>query len=160
MTVGRGRAYGRGLAGSGAASEGGSSVDVVRPSGRGARWAAVSVLLPALGFGLPTPFVLSYLQRNGELPMTPFGFRSHAGGPFEQLPTDAFVAVGWLFVATCALDVVASVQLWRGERRGGILAAALTPVQLVFAIGFAFPFLLLAIPIRVVLLAFARPTLR
>ena len=135
-------------------------MDVVRPSGRGARWAAVSVLLPALGFGLPTPFVLAYLQRNGELPMTPFGFRSHAGGPFEQLPTDAFVAVGWLFVATCALDVVASVLLWRGERRGGALATALTPVQLVFAIGFAFPFLLAAIPIRVVLLALARPTLR
>ena len=160
MTLGRGRAYGRGLAGSGIASEGGSSVDVVRPSGRGARWAAVSVLLPAIGFGLPTPFVLAYLQRNGQVPMTPFGFRSHAGGPFEQLPTDAFVTVGWLFVATCALDVVASVLLWRGERRGGVLAAALTPVQLVFAIGFAFPFLLAAIPIRVALLALARPTLR
>lgn len=160
MTVGPARSYGPGEAGSGATTEGGDRVDVVGPSGRGARWAAVSVLLPALGFGLPTPFVLSYLQRYGHLPMTPFGFRSHAGGPFEQLPTDAFVAVGWVFVATCALDVAASVLLWRGERRGGVLAAALTPVQLVFAIGFAFPFLLLALPIRAVLLSLARPTLR
>ena len=135
-------------------------MDVVGLSGRGARWAAVSVLLPALGFGLPTPFVLSYLQRYGHLPMTPFGFRSHAGGPFEQLSTDAFVAVGWLFVATCAADVLAGAWLWRGERRGARLAAALTPLQLVFAIGFAFPFLLLALPIRIVLLALARPGLR
>lgn len=132
----------------------------VRPSERSARWAALSVLLPALGFGLPTPFVLAYLRQNGQLPMTPFGFRSHAGGPFEQLPADAFVAVGGLFVAACAVDVVAARWLWRGERRGATLGLAMTPVQLVFAIGFAFPFLLLALPIRVGLILAARPGLR
>jgi hypothetical protein len=120
----------------------------------------LSVLLPALGFGLPTPFVLAHLQRNGELPMTPFGFRSHSGGPFEQLPSDAFVAVGLLFVATCAADVLAAAWLWRGQRRGAVLGLALTPVQLVFAIGFAFPFLLLAVPLRVALILAAKPGLR
>ena len=135
-------------------------MDAVRPTGRGARWAAVSVLLPALGFGLPTPFVLAYLGQNGHLPTTPFGFRSHAGGPFEQLGPEAFVAVGWLFVATCAIDALAAGWLWRGERRGAVLGLALTPVQLVFAVGFAFPFLLLALPIRIGLILAARPGLR
>ena len=135
-------------------------MDVVRPSSRGDRWAALSVLLPALGFGLPTPFVLAYLRQNGHLPMTPFGFRSHAGGPFEQLPTDAFIAVGWLFVVACVADLLAGVWLWRGQRRGANLALAMTPVQLAFAVGFAFPFLLIALPIRVGLILVARPGLR
>jgi len=118
------------------------------------------VLLPALGFGMPTPFVLAYLGRSGQLPMTPFGFRSHAGGPFEQLGPEAFTSVGWLFVAACAIDAVAAASLWRGERRGANLALAMTPVQLVFAIGFAFPFLLLALPIRIGLILAVRPGLR
>ena len=135
-------------------------MDVVRPSSRGDRWAALSVLLPAIGFGLPTPFVLAYLRQNGHLPLTPFGFRSHAGGPFEQLPTDAFIVVGSLFTVACAIDVLAGVWLWRGQRRGANLGLAMTPVQLVFAIGFAFPFLLLALPIRLGLILAARPGLR
>ena len=135
-------------------------MDVARPSSRGDRWAALSVLLPAIGFGLPTPFVLAYLRQNGQLPMTPFGFRSHAGGPFEQLPTDAFIAVGWLFVAACVVDALAGVWLWRGHRRGANVALAMTPVQLVFAIGFAFPFLLLALPIRLGLILATRSGLR
>ena len=92
--------------------------------------------------------------------MTPFGFRSHAGGPFEQLPTDG--------VRRRRLAVRRDLRPRRRRRRPAlarraawrVLAAALTPVQLVFAIGFAFPFLLLGLPIRVVLLALARPSLR
>ena len=66
----------------------------------------------------------------------------------------------WLFVVTCAIDARAAAWLWRGERRGAVLGLAMTPVQLVFAIGFAFPFLLLALPIRVGLVLAARPGLR
>jgi hypothetical protein len=122
--------------------------------------ASLACLLPALGFGIPTPFVLASLRRTGELPMTPFGFRSHAGGPLENLGVDGFVVAGWLFVGACLVDAVAAAWLWQGRRRGALLGLAMTPIQLAFAIGFAFPFLLLAIPIRLALTAAAWPKLR
>jgi hypothetical protein len=124
-----------------------------------ARWAALAFILPALGFGLPTPFVLAHLRRTGELPLTPFGFRSHAG-PFERLGPDAFTALGWALLAICVLDVLAGVWLWQGRRRGARLGVATTPLTLVLGLGFAFPFLLAALPLRLLLVAVARPGLR
>jgi surfactin synthase thioesterase subunit len=47
------------------------------------RVAALPFLFLGVAFGASVPFVLAYLERNGELPMT-FWFRSTAG-PFEQL---------------------------------------------------------------------------
>jgi hypothetical protein len=126
---------------------------------RAAKAAAVAFAAPALGFGLPTPFVLDHLARTGELPMTPFGFRSHAG-PFEALGPEAFTALGWVLVGVSALDTLAGVWLWQGRRRGVVLGAVTTPVTLVLSLGFAFPFLLLAIPIRLGLMAAARSSLR
>ena len=41
--------------------------------------------------------------------------------------------------------------LWRGRRSGAILGVAATPLTLAMTIGFAFPFLFAAIPIRLVL---------
>jgi hypothetical protein len=129
-----------------------------RPAG-GARAAGLAYILPALGFGIPTPFVLWHLVRYGELPMTPFGFRSHSG-PFEAVGHDGFVALGVAFLGACAVDVLTGAWLWRGRRRGAVLGLAATPVTLFFAAGFAFPFLLAAIPIRVVLTVAAWPKLR
>ena len=137
--------------------------DIAAPSVRSSsgrpRAAALSYILPALGFGIPTPFVLWHLGRTGELPMTPFGFRSHSG-PFEAVGQDGFVALGIAFLGACAIDVLAGAWLWGGRRRGAALGAAATPVTLFFAAGFAFPFLLAAIPIRLVLTAAAWPKLR
>lgn len=124
-----------------------------------AKAAALSFVLPALGFGIPTPFVLSYLARTGELPMTPFGFRSHSG-PFEQYGEPAFMALGVVLVASCAIDAVAGAWLWRGRRRGAVLGLAATPLALFMAYGFAFPFLFAAIPIRLGATALAWPRLR
>ena len=124
-----------------------------------ARWAAVTFILPAFGFGLPTPFVLSHLRRTGELPMTPFGFRSHSG-PFERLGPDAFTALGVALVVSCVLDVLAGVWLWQGRRRGARLGLAMTPLALVLGLGFAFPFFLAALPLRLLLIAAARSGLR
>lgn len=124
-----------------------------------ARWAAITFILPAVGFGLPTPFVLDHLRRTGELPLTPFGFRSHAG-PFERLGPDAFTALGWALVVVCVLDVLAGVWLWQGRRRGARLGLATTPFALVLGLGFAFPFLLAALPLRLLLLVAARRGLR
>jgi hypothetical protein len=124
-----------------------------------ARWAAITFIAPALGFGLPTPFVLAHLRRTGELPLTPFGFRSHSG-PFERLGPDAFTALGWALVVICILDVLAGVWLWQGRRRGARLGVATTPLTLVLGLGFAFPFLLAALPLRLLLVAAARSGLR
>ena len=120
-----------------------SSID--RPS-LGIRIAALLFVAEA-GFGLATPFTLAHLARTGELPMTPFGFRS-LSGPFEALGRDAFIALGWALVAVCALDVLAGVWIWQGKRRGARLGLATTPFVLLLGIGFALPFLLLVAPIR------------
>ena len=124
-----------------------------------ARAAALSYILPAIGFGVPTPFVLWRFARTLELPMTPFGFRSHSG-PFEALGRDRFIALGVVLMVSCLIDVLAGAWLWRGRRRGAILGVGATPLTLLMAYGFAFPFLLLAIPIRLVLTARAWSTLR
>lgn len=54
------------------------------------------------GFGIAMPITLAHLARTGELPMTPFGFRSFSG-PFEQLGRDAFTGLGWMLVAVWPL---------------------------------------------------------
>jgi len=88
--------------------------------GRGSRAvraaAALHVFL-GVAFGASVPFVLAHLARNGELPMSPFGWRLMAG-PFEQLGPERFTALGWALVAVSALDVVAGIWLWQGRRRG------------------------------------------
>ena len=99
------------------------------------------------GFGIAMPLTLAYLARTGELPMSPFGFRSFSG-PFESLGRDAFTGLGWILVAVCALDVLAGVWLWQGRRRGARLGLVMTPFALVLGMGFALPFLLLLAPIR------------
>jgi hypothetical protein len=102
------------------------------------------------GFAVTTPFTLAHLARTGELPLSPFGFRS-LSGPFEQLGYDVFTVLGWVLVVVCTLDVLAGVWLWRGQRRGARLGLVMTPFVLILGIGFALPFLLLIAPIRAVL---------
>jgi hypothetical protein len=102
------------------------------------------------GFAVTTPFTLAHLARTGELPMSPFGFRS-LSGPFEQLGYDVFTVLGWVLVVVCTLDVLAGVWMWRGQRRGARLGLVMTPFVLILGVGFALPFLLLIAPIRAVL---------
>jgi hypothetical protein len=123
------------------------------------RAAAVGFVALGLGFGIGAVVTLEHLSRNGELPMTPWGFRSMSG-PFEQLGQERFAALGWALVVTCALDTVAGVWLWQGRKRGARLAIATTPVQIVLGAGFALPFLLLGVPIRTALLLAGRQSLR
>jgi hypothetical protein len=108
---------------------------------------AALLFIADAGFGVAMPITLAHLARTGELPMSPFGFRAFSG-PFEQLGRDAFTALGWTLVAVCALDVLAGVWLWQGERRGARLGLATTPFALALGVGFALPFLLLLVPIR------------
>lgn len=128
------------------------------------RAAAVLYIVLGLGFAVGSALTLSHLDRHGELPMTPFGFRSMAGGPFEQLGTEVgrerFTMFGWALVGISALDVVAGIWLWQGRRRGAWLGLATSPVTLALGIGFALPFLLVAAPIRAALVLVGHRALR
>lgn len=92
--------------------------------------------------------------------MTPFGFRSLAGGYFESLGPELFTKLGWTLVGVCALDVIAGLWLWRGRRRGAWLAVATSVFALILGAGFALPFLLVAVPIRAALIFAGRRSLR
>ena len=119
---------------------------------------AASVLFVALGlgFGIGAIVALDHDRRHGEMPMTPFGFRAFAGGPFDALSRQQFTALLWAVVGVCALDVVAGALLARGRRRGATLGLATSPVAFILAGGFALPFLLIGVPIRVALLLAGR----
>ena len=122
--------------------------------------AAVIHVVLGLGFGLGTVWTLQHLAANGELPITPFGFRSLAGGPFERLPTDQFAALGWTLVGICALDVLAGAWLWHGRRGGAVLGITTSVPALAMSVGFALPFLLAGVPLRVALILAGRRSLQ
>ena len=121
------------------------------------RIAAVLFLFLGIAFGASVPFVLAYLERNGELPMT-FGFRSMAG-PFEQLGPEAFSALGWTFVGVCAADAIAGFGLWRGRRWGARLGLGTSPLALALGVGFDLPLVLVGVPLRVGLVLAGRRSL-
>ena len=124
------------------------------------RLAAVTFVALGLGFGIGALVALDHDRRHGEMPMTPWGFRAFAGGPFDSLSHDRFTALLWAVVGVCALDVVAGALLARGRRRGATLGLATSPVAFVLSAGFALPFLLIGVPIRVALLLAGRDGLR
>ena len=124
-----------------------------------ARAAAVIQILVGLGFGGGSLWAVLHLLQNGELPMTPWGFRAMSG-PFEQLGDEVFSALGIAVAVVCAVDIAAGVWLWRLQRRGMRLGLVTALPQLALGLGFALPFLLASIPLRVVLSLAARRRLR
>ena len=114
------------------------------------RLAAISQVVLGAGFGIGTIVTLNHLARHGELPMTPWGFRS-LDGPFMKLGVERFTTLGWALVAVSAVDVLSCVWLWQGRRRGALVGLLTSPVSLVLAAGFALPFLLVGVPLRVLL---------
>jgi hypothetical protein len=119
-----------------------------------ARAAAALYGLIGAGFGVGTVATLALLARNGELPMTPWGFRS-LDGPFARIDSRTTMLAGAALVAVCAADVATAAGLWRGRRWAGRLGLATTPAAVVLGLGFELPFLLAGIPARVALLAAA-----
>ncbi len=126
---------------------------------RTVRLAALIYAVLGLGYGVGTAVTLWHLVRQGELPMTPFGFRSLAGGPFERVDQSTFFLLGWSLVGVSALDVLAGIWLWQGRRRGARLGLVTTAPTLALAIGFALPFLLVGVPIRAGLVLAGRKSL-
>jgi hypothetical protein len=142
-------------------------VDVARIRGAGSgpgptiiRTAALSYIVLGLGFGIGAAVTLWHLDRHGELPMTPWGFRSLDGGPFVQLSVERFTGLGWGLVAVCAADVISGVLLWQRRRAGAVIALITSPVSVVLGVGFALPFLLVGVPIRLALVLAGRRSLR
>jgi hypothetical protein len=113
---------------------------------------AVHILI-GLGFGGGSAWAVLHLLQNGELPMTPWGFRAMAG-PAEALGRDVFAGLGWLLVGVCAIDIVAGIWLWQQRRRGLRLSLLTTLPQLALGLAFALPFQLASLPLRL-LLAYA-----
>jgi hypothetical protein len=131
-----------------------------RAGSRAIRAAAVLYVALGLGFGLGALVALDHDRRHGEMPMTPWGFRAFAGGPFDAVPREGFTALLWTVVGVCALDVVAGRWLARGRRRGATLGLATTPLAFILSAGFALPFLLVGVPIRAGLVLAGRRSLR
>jgi hypothetical protein len=123
------------------------------------RIAGANYLVLGVGFGAGAVVTLLHLTRHGELPMTPWGFRSMSG-PFEGLGAGRFSMLGWSLVAVCALDALAGIWLWQGRRRGARLGMVTSPVALILGAGFALPFLLVGVPIRLALTWAGRRSLR
>ena len=92
--------------------------------------------------------------------MTPFGFRSLSGGPFESLGSGRFMALIWALVGVCAFDALTAAWLWRGRRRGAAAGLASAPGALALGVGFALPLLLANLPIRLALIWLGRRSLR
>ena len=136
------------------------TLDSVQDGAGPVRTAAAMYVVLGLGFGIGTAVTLWQFDRHGELPMTPFGFRSLAGGPFEQLDPAQFGALGWSLVAVSAVDVLTGIWLWRGQRRGLRLGLVTTIPALGLGAGFALPFLLVGVPIRTALAIIGRRALR
>lgn len=119
---------------------------------------AILVALGA-GFGLGAAWATLHLRQNGELPMTPWGFRAMAG-PAEGLGTDAFSVLGFGLAGISGLNVLAGTWLWRGERRGLRLSQATFVPMMALGVGFALPFLLVGLPIALILAIAGRGSLR
>ena len=122
-----------------------------------ARTAAALFGLLGIGFGVGTAVTLALLVRDGELPMTPWGFRS-LDGPLARNGTPETLAYGSALMVVCAADTVAAVGLWHGRRWAGWLGLATTPFAVALGNGFQLPFLLAGVPLRVgaLLLAWRR----
>jgi len=131
----------------------------VSPGRVAIRLAGANFALLGAGFGLGALWAVAHLQRTGELPMTPWGFRAMSG-PVEALGPRWVSALGAAFAGVCSLYVLAGAWLWRGERRGLRLGAAASAPGLVLGVAFALPFLLLGLPVSLLLAIAGRRTLR
>ena len=131
-----------------------TSVRLCSPHGRG----AVIQILIGLGFGGPLWAVL-HLAQHGEPPMTPWGFvRWPVRSRTSVKGRSSVLAIALAVV--CAVDIAAGVRLWRLQRRGLRLGLVTALPQLALGLGFALPFQLVSVPLRVGLAFAGRRSLR
>jgi hypothetical protein len=124
------------------------------------RASAVVHGVTGVGTALVIPGVLVGMARERQIQTGPFGIRSLAGGPFEQLGIDWMVELGWAYVGLSVLEVLAGILLWQRRRSGAWLSVGLTPPLIVFWVGFALPLPPLVAALRLWLLWAGRRALR
>ena len=93
---------------------------------------AALMWLVAAGFGIPAPFVASYLLRERTLPGFMGLFPMYGRGMFERFSPVVFAVLIGLFTALCALEALAGWLLWHGEQLGALITIALLPIEVVF----------------------------
>jgi hypothetical protein len=118
------------------------------------RIAAILYFVPGLGLAISTLLILAYMDRRGELPMTPFGWRL-MGGTVPGMGTDRLTPLGtalaWVLIGVSAVDVATGRWLWQDRRRGRVIGLATTPVSFVLGLLFQVPFLIIVPPLRAAL---------
>ena len=119
------------------------------------RIAAILYFVPGLGFAISTLLILAYLDRRGELPMTPFGWRL-MGSTVPGMGADQLTLLGtelaWVLIGVSAVDVATGRWLWQDRRRGRVIGLATTPVSFGLGLLFQLPFLIVVAPLRAGLL--------
>jgi hypothetical protein len=118
------------------------------------RIAVFLYVVPGLGVAISTLLILAYLERRGELPMTPFGWRllgSTVPGMGEDKLTPLGRALAWVLIGVSALDVATGGLLWRNRRPGRMIGLATTPISFVLGLLFQVPFLIVVAPLRAAL---------
>jgi hypothetical protein len=111
-------------------------------------------LVPGLGIALSTLAILAYLDRRGELPMTPFGWRL-LGSKVPGMGADQLTPLGrglaWVLIGVSVADVVTGIWLWQGRTRGTVAGLLTTPVSFGLAVLFQLPFVVVVVPLRALL---------
>jgi hypothetical protein len=107
---------------------------------RALRASAVVHWISGVSSAVVIPWTLVTMARERQIQTGPFGIRSLAGGPFEQLGIDWMVGLGWVYVGLSVLEVLAGVLLWQRRRGGAWLGVGLILPLTVFWVGFALPF--------------------
>jgi hypothetical protein len=103
------------------------------------RFAALLLWLSGAGFGLPCLQAICHLRAGRDIPYI-MGFPAYGRGPFERYGLSTTVPLLLGFLVVCLLEGLAGWLVWRGKRRGAILALLLLPAGAVYWWGFALPF--------------------
>lgn len=100
-----------------------------------------------------------YISRTGDLPGAG-GIRFYGDALFERVWGVQGVLISLVpFAVLGAFEIVAGAWLWRSLEIGGALGLWLTPIAVVFLIGYGAPFFFVVVPLRVILVLAAWSTL-
>jgi hypothetical protein len=123
------------------------------------RVAAVLLSITGVGAGVfCLPAIRNLLIGRGILYV--MDLPTYGSGPFEHVGIPTTVPLLVAFLLVCVLESVAGVLLWRGYKRGAMLALALLPAGAIFWWGFHLPIPPICALVRTSLIALSWQSLR